>query len=159
MRVFHCVPFVFPLSTLQWAHFLHCWYWLWSLLVIGHYWLACRHFQQQGHKFNRHPKFITLDKLVNSCSSKDILHEQLIKQTKNSANRKWRRSHCLFISIFTQVRKAKPFSNSHDVIIFQNILTSCNDLQIQNFNKFPWKRSQAKPLNYVQVVYNFNRGG
>ena len=40
--------------------------------------LACRHFQQQGHNFNSHDKFIIIDKVVNTFSSKDILHERLI---------------------------------------------------------------------------------
>ena len=42
--------------------------------------LACRHFQQQGHNFNSHAKFIIIDKLVNTSSSKDILRERLIQR-------------------------------------------------------------------------------
>ena len=42
--------------------------------------LACRHFQQQGHNFNSHAKFIIIDKLVNTSSSKDILSEHLIQR-------------------------------------------------------------------------------
>ena len=42
--------------------------------------LACRHFQQQGHNFKSHAKSITMDKLVNTSSSEDILHECLIQQ-------------------------------------------------------------------------------
>ena len=42
--------------------------------------LACRHFKQQGHKFNSHVKFIIIDKLVNTSSSKDILRERLIQR-------------------------------------------------------------------------------
>ena len=42
--------------------------------------LACRHFQQQGHNFNSHAKFIIIDKLVNTSSSKDILCEHLIQR-------------------------------------------------------------------------------
>ena len=41
--------------------------------------LACRHFQQQGRKFNSHAKFIILGKLVNTSSSKDILRDPLIQ--------------------------------------------------------------------------------
>ena len=44
--------------------------------------LACRHFERQGHNFNRHIKFIIIDKLVNTSGSKDILREGLI-QHKN----------------------------------------------------------------------------
>ena len=44
--------------------------------------LACRHFQQQGHNFNSHAKFIIIGKLVNTSSSKDILRERSI-QRKN----------------------------------------------------------------------------
>ena len=42
--------------------------------------LACKHFQQQGHKFNSHAKFIIIGKLVNTSSSKDILCERLIQR-------------------------------------------------------------------------------
>ena len=42
--------------------------------------LACRHFQQQGHNFNCHAKFIIIDKLVNTSRSKDILRERLIQR-------------------------------------------------------------------------------
>ena len=31
--------------------------------------LACKHFQQQGHNFNKQAKFIIVDKLVNFGSS------------------------------------------------------------------------------------------
>ena len=42
--------------------------------------LACRHFQQQGHNFNSHVKFIIIDKLVNTSSSKDIVRECLMQR-------------------------------------------------------------------------------
>ena len=42
--------------------------------------LASRHFQQQGHKFKNHAKFIIIGKLVNISSSKDILSECLIQE-------------------------------------------------------------------------------
>ena len=42
--------------------------------------LACRHFQQQGHNFNSHAKYIIIDKLVNASSSKDILRERLMQR-------------------------------------------------------------------------------
>ena len=32
--------------------------------------LACKHFQEQGHNFNKHAKFIIIDKLVNLHGSK-----------------------------------------------------------------------------------------
>ena len=41
--------------------------------------LACRHFKQQGHNFSSRAKFIIIDKLVKTSSSKDILREHLIK--------------------------------------------------------------------------------
>ena len=34
--------------------------------------LPCRHFQQEGRKFNSHAKFVIIDKLVNTSSSKEI---------------------------------------------------------------------------------------
>ena len=42
--------------------------------------LACRHFQQQGHNFNNHSKFIITDRPVNTSNSKDILLERLIQR-------------------------------------------------------------------------------
>ena len=41
--------------------------------------LACRRFQQLGHNFNSHAKFIIVDKLVNTSRFKDILRERLIQ--------------------------------------------------------------------------------
>ena len=34
--------------------------------------LPCRHFQQEGQKFNSHAKFVIINKLVNTSSSKEI---------------------------------------------------------------------------------------
>ena len=48
--------------------------------------LAFKHFQQQGHNFNSHTKFIIIDKLVNISSSKDILCKHWIQQ-ENSGSR------------------------------------------------------------------------
>ena len=42
--------------------------------------LAGKYFQQQGQNFNSHAKFIIIDKLVNTSSSKDILRELFIQQ-------------------------------------------------------------------------------
>ena len=42
--------------------------------------LACRHFQQQGHNFNSHAKFIIIDKLFNTASSKEISRERLTQR-------------------------------------------------------------------------------
>ena len=42
--------------------------------------LACRHFQQQGHNFKSNAKFIIIDKLVTTSSSKDILREHLMQR-------------------------------------------------------------------------------
>ena len=42
--------------------------------------LARRHFQQQSRNSNSHAKFIIIDELVNTSSSKDILRERLIQQ-------------------------------------------------------------------------------
>ena len=35
--------------------------------------LACEHFQEQRHNFNKHAKFIIIDKLVNLHGSKEAL--------------------------------------------------------------------------------------
>ena len=35
--------------------------------------LACKHFQEQGHNFNKHAKLIIIDKLVNLHGSKEAL--------------------------------------------------------------------------------------
>ena len=40
--------------------------------------LTCKHFQEQGHNFSKHAKFIIIDKLVNLHSSKEALREMLV---------------------------------------------------------------------------------
>ena len=40
--------------------------------------LACKLFQKQGHNFNKHAKFIFIDKLVNLHGSKESLQEMLM---------------------------------------------------------------------------------
>ena len=39
--------------------------------------LACKHFQEQGHNFHKHAKFIIIDKLVNLHGSKEARREML----------------------------------------------------------------------------------
>ena len=43
--------------------------------------LACRHFQERNHVFNKHAKFIILDKLTNTAKSKDVLRQRLKENT------------------------------------------------------------------------------
>ena len=40
--------------------------------------LVCKHFQEQGHNFKKHVKFIINDKLVNLHGSKEALREMLV---------------------------------------------------------------------------------
>ena len=40
--------------------------------------LACKHFQEKGYNFNKHAKFIIIEKLVNLHSSKEALREMLV---------------------------------------------------------------------------------
>ena len=40
--------------------------------------LACEHFQAKGHQFNKHAKFIIIDKLINLQGSKEALREMLM---------------------------------------------------------------------------------
>ena len=40
--------------------------------------LACKHFHEKGHNFNKHAKFIIIDKLVNLHGSKEALREMLV---------------------------------------------------------------------------------
>ena len=40
--------------------------------------LACKHFQKQGHNFNKHVKFIIIDKVVNLHGFKEALQEMLV---------------------------------------------------------------------------------
>ena len=40
--------------------------------------LACKHFQEKGHNFNKHAKFFIIDKLVNLLGSKEALREMLV---------------------------------------------------------------------------------
>ena len=42
--------------------------------------LACKDFQEKGHNFNKHAKFIIIDKLVNLHGSKEALQEMLVKE-------------------------------------------------------------------------------
>ena len=51
---------------------------------------VCWHFQERNHVFNKHAKFIIIDKLTNTPKSKDILCQRLIERKKisdsNAAN-------------------------------------------------------------------------
>ena len=40
--------------------------------------LPCKHFQQQRLYFNKHSKFIIIDKLVNLHGSKEVLREMFV---------------------------------------------------------------------------------
>ena len=40
--------------------------------------LACKHLQQQGHNFNKHAKFILIDKLINLHGSKETVREVVV---------------------------------------------------------------------------------
>ena len=42
--------------------------------------LASRHLQERTHVFNKHGKFIIIDKLTNTTKSKDILRQRLIER-------------------------------------------------------------------------------
>ena len=44
--------------------------------------LAWKRFQEQGHNFNKHTKFIIIDKLVNVHGSKEALREMLVLRRK-----------------------------------------------------------------------------
>ena len=40
--------------------------------------LACKYFQEKGHNFNKHAKFIIIDKVINLHGSKKALREMLV---------------------------------------------------------------------------------
>ena len=40
--------------------------------------LACKNFQEQGHNFNKHAKFIIIDKMIRLHGSKEALREMLV---------------------------------------------------------------------------------
>ena len=42
--------------------------------------LACIYFQERNYVFNKHAKFIIIDKLTNTTKSKDILRQRLIER-------------------------------------------------------------------------------
>ena len=44
--------------------------------------LACRHFQERNHIFNKQTKFVFIDKLTNIARSKDIFRQKLIEREK-----------------------------------------------------------------------------
>ena len=42
--------------------------------------LACKHFREKNHNFNKHAKFIIIDKLTNTKKPKEILRQRLIQK-------------------------------------------------------------------------------
>ena len=42
--------------------------------------MACKHFQQESHNFNKHAKFTIIDKLTNTSKSKETLAQRLIER-------------------------------------------------------------------------------
>ena len=42
------------------------------------YILACKYLQKQGHDFNKHTKFIIIDKLINLNDSKETVREMVV---------------------------------------------------------------------------------
>ena len=42
--------------------------------------LACKHFREKNHNFNKHAKFIIKDKLTNTKKPKEILRQRLIQR-------------------------------------------------------------------------------
>ena len=42
--------------------------------------LACRHFEETNHVFNKDAKFIIINKLTSTTKSKDILRQRLIER-------------------------------------------------------------------------------
>ena len=43
--------------------------------------MACKHFQQESHNFNKHAKFITIDQLTNTSKSKET-HPAVFRKRK-----------------------------------------------------------------------------
>ena len=41
--------------------------------------MACKHFQQESHNFNKHAKFTIINQLTNTSKSKETLTQQLIE--------------------------------------------------------------------------------
>ena len=86
--------------------------------------LACKYFQEKGHNFNKHVKFIIIDKLVNLHGSKETLREMLMIRENF-----W----------IQKLKTLVPFGLNQ-----KQYLTSCSFCQTQNFKKFPWRRPQPK---------------
>ena len=42
--------------------------------------MACKHFQQERHIFNKHAKFTIIDQLTNSTKSKETITQRLIER-------------------------------------------------------------------------------
>ena len=42
--------------------------------------MACKHFQQESHNFNKHVKFIIINQLTNTSKSKETLTQRLIER-------------------------------------------------------------------------------
>ena len=79
--------------------------------------LACKHFQEKRHDFNKHAKFIIIDKLVNLHGSKETLREMLVIRENF-----W----------IQKLKTLVPFGLNQ-----KQYLTSCSFCQTQNFKKFP----------------------
>ena len=44
--------------------------------------MACKHFQQESHNFNKHVKFTIIHQLTNTSKSKETLTQQCIEKEK-----------------------------------------------------------------------------
>ena len=42
--------------------------------------MACKHFQQENHNFNKHAKFTIIDQLTNTSKFKETLSQRLIER-------------------------------------------------------------------------------
>ena len=42
--------------------------------------MACKHFQQENHNFNKYAKFTIIDQLTNTSKSKETLTQRLIER-------------------------------------------------------------------------------
>ena len=50
--------------------------------------LACRHFQERNHVFNKHAKFIIIDELTKTPNQKDILRQRLTEREHQRYSKK-----------------------------------------------------------------------
>ena len=119
--------------------------------------LACKHFQEQGHSFNKHPKFIIIDKLINLHGSKEALLEMLvirenfwIQKLKTlvpfGLNQELSKRTFMLLPFRLISASLKQLSRdiTNDIIVKQNLFDVMQFLSSSEFRKISMKKATAE---------------